>query len=69
MVPSVWINIMPKKREISKSRSGNHVQNDNEATICGDGQSVKHFKLGDIAWIKTGDCWWPGQVYRIVKYS
>lgn len=53
---------MPRKRETSKSSYGNPVHNDHEAIICGDGQSVKQFKLGDIAWIKTRKCWWPGQV-------
>ena len=42
--------------------------NDLEATICRDDQSMKQFKPGDIAWIKNrNSCWWPGQVYCIVK--
>lgn len=64
-----WVNIMPWKRVVSKGPYGNHVLNDHrEAIICRDDKSVKRFKPGDIAWIKVRDCcWWPWQVYCMVR--
>ncbi|XP_020244193.1 uncharacterized protein LOC109822407 [Asparagus officinalis] len=50
------------RKVASNGSYGNGVHNDLEATISRDDRSVKQFKPGDIAWIKTRNCWWPGQV-------